>query len=204
MAGHRLGVPARALLIVAYLGLQSLAERGFTVVVTFDSAEGAREGDTKVIYKGIQVGRVTDIELANDGQHVDLTLRLDAKLEAQLGPESKLWLVGSNPSLTDLRSLKAAVAGVSIGMAPQPGPATRRFVGLSQEPAILPDAPGRTFRLDTDTLGSLRRGSTVSYRGDEVGTVVETQTTGANCSGCRFSSVRRSTGMSDRKAFSGT
>ncbi|CAN5569619.1 MlaD family protein [soil metagenome] len=172
--------PLAALLIVAYLGIQSFAERGFTVVVTFDSAEGAREGDTKVIYKGIEVGRVTDIELAQDGQHADLTLRLDRKLEAQLGPESKFWLVGSNPSLTDLRSLKAAVAGISIGMAPQPGPSTRRFVGLKQEPAIPPDTPGRAFRLDTDTLGPLRRGSTVAYRGDEVGSVVETTTTGAS------------------------
>lgn len=172
--------PLAALLIVAYLGLQSFAERGFTVVVTFDSAEGAREGDTKVIHKGIEVGRVTGISLAKDAQHADLTLRLDRKLESQLGPESKFWLIGSNPSLTDLRSLKAAVAGVSIGMAPRPGPSTRRFVGLNQEPAISPDTPGRSFRLDTDTLGPLRRGSTVSYRGDEVGTVVETMTTGAS------------------------
>ena len=107
-------------------------------------------------------------------------MRLDRKLESQLGPESKFWLVGSNPSLTDLRSLKAAVAGVSIGMAPRPGPSTRLFVGLRQEPSIPPDTPGRAFRLDTDTLGPLRRGSTVSYRGDEVGTIVETMTTGAN------------------------
>lgn len=172
--------PLAALMIVAYLGLQALVERGFTVVVTFDSAEGAREGDTKVIYKGIEVGRVTDIELANDGHHADMTLRLHRRLESQLGPESKFWLVGSNPSLTDLRSLKAAVAGVSIGMAPEPGPLTRRFVGLHQEPSISPDTPGRAFWLETDTLGPLRRGSTVSYRGDEVGSVVQTQTTGAN------------------------
>lgn len=172
-------LPLAALMFVAFLGIQSLAERGFTVVVTFPSADGAREGDTKVIYKGIEVGQVSGIELAADGQHANLTLRLDRKLESQLGPDSKFWLIGSTPSLTDLRSLKAAVAGISIGMAPKPGPSTRRFVGLAQEPSIPPDTPGRAFRLETDSLGPLRRGSTVSYRGDEVGTVVETRTTGA-------------------------
>ena len=53
--------PLAALLIVAYLGLQSFAERGFTVVVTFDSAEGAARAN-QGHYKGIEVGHVTDIE----------------------------------------------------------------------------------------------------------------------------------------------
>jgi paraquat-inducible protein B len=172
--------PLAALLIVAYLGLQGLAERGITVVVTFDSAAGAREGDTKVVYKGIDVGRVTDIGLARDGQHVDLTLRLNRNLESQLGPETKFWLVGSNPSLTDLQSLKAAVSGVSVGMAPSPGTPTRQFAGLKQEPSIPPDTAGRTFTLDTDVLRGLRRGSTVSYHGSEVGSVVDVTTTSAS------------------------
>jgi paraquat-inducible protein B len=171
--------PLAALLIVAYLGLQSFAERGFTVVVTFDSAEGAREGDTRVVYKGVDVGRVTDIQLGKDGRHADLTLRLDRKLESQLGADSKFWLVGSNPSLTDLQSLKAAVSGVYVGMVPGAGPPSRQFAGLSQEPGVSPDTPGRSFRLDTDNLGPLRRKSTIYYRGDEVGSVVDVATISA-------------------------
>lgn len=171
--------PLAALLIVGYLGLQGLADTGLTVVVTFDSADGARPRDTKVVYKGIDVGHVTDVELAKDGQHVDLTLRLNHNLGPRLGAESKFWLVGSNPSLTDLRSLKAAVSGLSIGMATGPGVPTRRFVGLKQEPAISPDTPGRTFLLDSDSIGSVRRGSTVLYHGDEVGTVIDVNPTNA-------------------------
>lgn len=171
--------PLAALLIVAYLGFRGLSERGFTVVVTFDSADNARAGDTKVVYKGIDVGRVADIELGKDGRHVDLTLRLDPKLESQLGAESKFWLVGSNPSLTDLQSLKAAVSGVYVGMAPGGGPLSRHFAGLSQEPGVSPDTPGRSFRLDTDNLGPLRRKSTIYYRGEEVGAVTDVVTISA-------------------------
>jgi paraquat-inducible protein B len=171
--------PLAALLIVGYLGLQGLADGGLTVVVTFDSADGARPRDTRVVYKGIDVGHVTDVELAKDGQHVDLTLRLNHNLGPRLGAESKFWLVGSNPSLTDLRSLKAAVSGLSIGMAAGPGEPTRRFVGLKQEPAISPDTPGRTFQLDADAIGSVRRGSTVLYHGNEIGTVVDVAATNA-------------------------
>jgi paraquat-inducible protein B len=168
-----------ALLIVAYLGLQSFADSGLTVVVTFDSADGARPRDTKVVYKGIDVGHVTDVALAKDGQHVDLTLRLNRNLESSLGADAKFWLVGSNPSLTDLRSLKAAVSGLSIGMAAGAGEPTRRFVGLKREPAIPPGTPGRAFMLDADVLGSVRRGSTVLYHNDEVGTVVDIAATTA-------------------------
>ena len=171
--------PLAALLIVGYLGLQGLVDSGLTVVVTFDSADGARPKDTKVVYKGIDVGHVTDVALAKDGQHVDLTLRLNRNLESRLGAESKFWLVGSNPSLTDLRSLKAAVSGLSIGLAVGPGEPTRRFVGLKREPAIPPDTPGRAFRLDAEVLGSVRRGSTVLYHNDEVGTVVDIAATTA-------------------------
>lgn len=171
--------PLAALLIVAYLGLQGLAEHGFTVVVTFDSAENARAGDTRVVYKGVDVGRVTDIQLAKDGRHADLTLRLDPKLEPQLGAESKFWLVGSNPSLTDLQSLKAAVSGVYVGLAPGGGPLSRKFAGLSQEPGVSPDTPGRSFRLDTENLGPLRRKSTIYYRGEEVGSVIDVATVSA-------------------------
>lgn len=163
--------PLAALLIVTYLGLRSAADRGVDVVVTFNSADGARPGDTKVIYKGIEVGHLADVALAEDGRHVDLTLRLSGRLEPLLGAQTKFWLVGSNPSLTDLKSLKAAVAGLSIGMAPGPGEPTRRFTGLNEEPVVPPDTPGRTFLLDTDMLGSVRRGSTVSYKGNDVGYV---------------------------------
>lgn len=171
--------PVAALLIVAYLGLQGLADSGLTVVVTFDSADGARPRDTRVVYKGIDVGHVTDIELAKDGKHVDLTLRLNRNLESRLGAETKFWLIGSNPSLTDLRSLKAAVSGLSIGMAAGPGEPTRRFIGLKREPAIPPDTPGRAFLLDAEVLGSVKRGSTVLYHNDEVGTVVDIAATTA-------------------------
>ena len=49
-------VPCAALLIVGYLGLRALVYQGFDVVVTFPSAAGAQVGDTKVIYRGIEVG----------------------------------------------------------------------------------------------------------------------------------------------------
>jgi len=63
-------IPLAALLIVAYLGLQALSDRGVDVVVTFKASAGARVGDTKVVYQGLEAGRVTKLQINKDGRRV--------------------------------------------------------------------------------------------------------------------------------------
>ena len=164
-------VPAAALLIIAYLGLQALAHGGVDVVVTFSSAADAKPGDTQVIYKGLSVGRVSKVKLSSDRKHVDMTLRLDPSLKPILTRDTKFWLVGAKPSLTDISSLKAALAGVSIGLAPGGGPPSRRFEGLDEPPIVLPGTAGTEFQLLSPTVGSAHPGASVFYHGDEVGKV---------------------------------
>ena len=147
-------LPVAAILIVAYLGLQALAHAGVDVVVTFDSAADARPGDTQVIYKGLSVGRVTKVALSRDHKHVDMTLRLDPSVKPALRAGTVFWLEGAKPSFTDLNSLKAALAGVTIGMAPGGGAPARHFSGLLQPPEVLPGTVGSTYELDSDAIGN--------------------------------------------------
>ncbi len=165
-------VPVAALLIIAYLGLQALAHAGVDVVVTFSSAADAKPGDTQVNYKGLSVGRVTKVALSQDRKHVDMTLRLDPALKPILRSGTKFWLVGAKPSLTDISSLKAALAGVSIGLAPGDGTPARHFDGLDEAPVVLPGTAGTEFQLLSATVGSAHPGVSVFYHGQEVGKVV--------------------------------
>ena len=87
-------LPLAAVLIVVYLGLQALAHSGVDVVVTFSSAADAKPGDTQVVYKGLNVGRVTHLGLSKDRQHVDMTLRVDPSLKPLLREGAVFWLVG--------------------------------------------------------------------------------------------------------------
>jgi paraquat-inducible protein B len=165
-------VPLAALIIVAFLGVRALAERGVEVVVTFDSGAGARVDDTKVIYQGVEAGRVTAIDINQDGHHVDMTLLLDPRSEPGLTTTTTFWLIGANPRLNDLSSVKAAVAGLTIGVAPGiGGTPTRRFKGLSEPPVVLPGTPGKSYLLSCDTLSTTRVGSSIYFRGQEVGRV---------------------------------
>ena len=174
-------IPLAALLIVAYLGLRAISDRGVDVVVTFASAAGARVGDTKVIYQGLDAGRVTKVELNPDGRRVDMTLRLIPRARVVLNTNTRFWLVGAKPSLADIDSVRAALAGVTIGVSPgEGGVPTRHFVGLQQPPVVDPQTKGTAYTLVTHVIGPVRNGSTVLYHGQEIGKVVSTRFTGVD------------------------
>ena len=164
-------LPLAALLVVGFLGLRALAHAGVDVVVTFGTAADAKAGDTQVVYKGLVVGRVTKVALSPDRHHVDMTLRLDPSVKTLLRTGTKFWLTGAKPSLTDLSSLKAAVAGVTVGMEPGSGEPTRHFMGLEQAPWVLPGTKGATYVLTSDQVGAARPGANVFYHGFEAGKV---------------------------------
>ncbi|THD79316.1 MAG: MCE family protein [Phenylobacterium sp.] len=166
-------VPLAALIIVAYLGAQAFAQRGVDVVVTFESAHGARAGDTPVVYKGVRIGRVTKIEISRDVRHVDMTLRLEPRTREALRDGAKFWMIGADPSLADLSSLTAVVSGVSIGASPGSGAPRRHFVGLDAPPPVPPGEPGSYYFLEGAELGAARVGAGVYYQGLEVGRLTQ-------------------------------
>lgn len=171
--------PLAALILVAYLGLQAYAQRGIDVQVTFDSGAGVRAGGTQVFYKGVVAGRVTRVELNPDGRRFDMTLRLDPRAKPVLVTGTVFAFIGAKPSLTDISSIRAALAGVSIGLYPSDyGAPTRRFVGLDEPPIVPPRSSGRTIMLSTRDPGSIQRGSDVSYHSIAVGKVMSVRLDG--------------------------
>ncbi len=164
-------VPLAALIIVGYLGLQAISQRGVTVVVTFSSSGFFIVWETKVIYKGVTVGHVVHIAIAPDGKHVDMALRLTPLAKPVLRDTAKFWLIGAQPSLTDFSSIKAAVSGVTIGISPGTGAPRRRFTGLDRPPPVPPDTPGAFYVLHGEQIGQTQMGAGVFYHGLEVGRV---------------------------------
>jgi paraquat-inducible protein B len=174
-------LPLSALLVVAYLGIQALAHRGVEAVVTFASASGAKPGDTKVVYQGLEVGSVAKVSLNKDGRRVDMVLRLDPRAAPVLNTSTRFWLIGAKPNLADIDSVRAALAGVTIGMAPGPGgDPTRHFVGLEQPPIVTPGTKGQAYVLNSKVLGPVRAGAVVLYHGQEIGKVTATRFNGVD------------------------
>jgi paraquat-inducible protein B len=167
-------IPILALLIVGYLGVKTVLNRGEVVTVTFSRAAGAKPGETQVLYQGIQAGRVLNIVPNADGRRLDFQLRLVPAAKNGLNTNARFWLIGANPNLTDLSSLRAVFSGVAIGYAPGDGgePADR-FEGLDHAPLILPGDKGTRYTLHAHALNSIHEGSIVLFHGQPIGTATE-------------------------------
>ncbi len=172
-------IPLAALIIVGYLGVRALINRGEIVTVTFLRAAGAKPGVTKVLYQGIEAGQLTKIEPNADGRRLDFHLRLVPAAKSGLNTNARFWLIGANPNLTDLSSLKAVVSGVAIGYAPgEGGEPADQFEGLDQAPLILPGDKGTRYSLGAHSLNSIHEGSIVLFHGQAIGKIVEVQFNG--------------------------
>jgi paraquat-inducible protein B len=174
------GIPLVALLIVGYLGIRALFNRGEVVTVTFSRAAGARAGMTKVLYQGIEAGQVIKIQPNADGRRLDFVLRLVPAAKSGLNANARFWLIGANPNFSDLSSLKAVVSGVAIGYAPgEGGEPVDHFQGLDQAPLILPGDKGTRYRLHAHSLNSIHEGSIVLYHGQAIGKIIGIQFDGS-------------------------
>lgn len=164
-------VPIAALIIVGWLALRGIINRGPEVTVTFASAGGIKAGDTKVRYRGLDVGAVEDVRLAKDLSHVVVTLRLEGNFEKALTQGTRFWIVGANVGLENFAALKTIVSGPYIAIDPGPGKPTRHFTGLEQPAPVAAETAGTRFVLHAHELDSLKQGATVKYLGLDVGVV---------------------------------
>lgn len=168
------GIPIAALVVVAYLGVRAVINRGEVVTVTFTRAAGAKAGVTKVLYQGVEAGHLTKIEPNADGRRLDFHLRLVPAAKNGLNSNARFWLIGANPNFSDLSSLKAVVSGVAIGYAPgEGGEPEDRFEGLDQAPLILPGDKGTRYSLGAHSLNSIHEGSIVLFHGQVIGKIIE-------------------------------
>ncbi|HWF97595.1 MAG TPA: MlaD family protein [Steroidobacteraceae bacterium] len=164
-------VPLAAVAIVLWLLLRSLASRGIDVTVTYDDAAGMQAGDTRVVYHGLEVGRVTSVALASDDWHVIVHLDIDRQLEPKITTGTRFVLEGAHPSFSDISSLRALIAGPTIILVPGPGRPARQFTGTEGGPRETL-AVSLPYRVSFDgAVGQLEPRSPVRLRGFTVGEV---------------------------------
>jgi len=164
-------VPIAAVGIVLWLLLRSISSRGIDVTVTYNDAAGMQPGDTRVIYHGLEVGRVTSVALASDDWHVVVHLDIDRQLAPKINTGTRFVLEGVHPSLSDVSSLRALIAGPTIVMVPGPGEPALAFVGSEGGPRQTL-AVALPYLVSFDgAVGQLKAHAPVTLRGFTVGEV---------------------------------
>ncbi|WP_417828743.1 intermembrane transport protein PqiB [Thalassospira sp.] len=169
-------VPLVALIVGGWLLWRDIVSKGPEITVSFQTAEGMTAGKTAVRYRDVDVGQVTAINLADDLDHVVLTIRMNADLKEHLTDKTRFWVVRPRVSARGITGLETIVSGAYIEVAPdKTGEETFEFQG-EEEPQFIPnEEDGTRFVLTADELGSLGEGTPVLLRGIEVGEVLDTE-----------------------------
>lgn len=166
-------IPVIAMLIGGWLAYKGLSEKGLTVTISFESADGLEAGKTKVKYKDVEIGQVETIRFNADLSQVLVTAELVKETGPYLKENTRFWVVRPRVTASGVSGLGTIFSGAYIGMDPgKEGESARRFQGLEIPPVVTTGMPGRDFLLKASTLGSLEVGSPVYYRQIQVGQVI--------------------------------
>jgi paraquat-inducible protein B len=165
-------VPVVAAGLVIWLAWRALADRGPLITIEFKAAEGLQAGQTKIQHRDVDVGTVESVELTPDLLRVVVRARMTRQAVPFLNEKTRFYVVAPHVGVGGISGLSTIVSGSYIEMVPgRDGKPERNFVALDEPPILPPDAQGRFFTLESVDLGSLTRGSPISYHGVSVGEV---------------------------------
>jgi len=114
-------LPIIALLIASWLLWTNYQERGTTITINFQTADGIVPGRTPIRYQGVEVGTVQGIELSDDYRSIRIKASIKSDMRDALRENTQFWLVTPKASLAGVSGLDALVGGNYIGMMPGDG-----------------------------------------------------------------------------------
>lgn len=149
------------------------AQAGVVARVVFEDYEGLQAETTPVIYKGMRVGEILQLQIEPGLQQAEAILSIDPMMEPHLVEGAQFWVVKPSVSLAGVSGLEALVKGNYIAMRPGSlGKKPRRdFVALLSPPPPEYGMAGRTLTLTAESLGSIEVGSPLLYKQVKVGAV---------------------------------
>jgi paraquat-inducible protein B len=165
-------IPIVAALIAAWLAYKTISERGPTIQITFQTAEGLEAGKSKIRFKDVEIGSVDAIHISDDLSHVIVSAEMANETAEHLNAETRFWVVRPRLTASGVSGLGTLVSGAYIEMDPGGGEQTRAFEGLEQPPVVRANVPGTEYLLRSSKLGSLTAGTPIYYRGVPVGEVL--------------------------------
>lgn len=164
-------VPIIALGVAGWMMYREWRNHGPEITIEFADGTGLESGQTKVDYKGVVVGQVTDVDLTDDLGGVSVRVQL-ARSAASIAREgTQFWIVQPQIGFGGISGLDTLLKGSHLGVVLGHGAAATHFVGLENPPAMEKTDEGRAFLLLTERLGGLQVRAPVFYRDVKVGEV---------------------------------
>ncbi len=148
-------------------------QRGTEITIKVDRADGLHPGTT-IRYKGLDVGKVEDVDLTSDLQAVMLTARITEVPDKIARVGTEFWVVKPEVGLIKTSNLETLVTGQYLEVLPaskSTGP-QKSFVALKAPPNASARDEGLSVVLSAPRRGSIKPGVPVTYREVTVGKVM--------------------------------
>jgi paraquat-inducible protein B len=166
-------IPIVAALIGLLLIYRVITESGPTITISFKEGSGLEAGKTKVKFKDVEVGKVSDVALKDDLSGVIATVEMTRDASVYMTDKTRFWVVRPRISAGSVSGLGTLFSGAYIGIDPsREGKRAKSFVGLERPPVVQSDEPGSDFNLHANKLGGIDFGTPVYYKQIQVGQVV--------------------------------
>jgi paraquat-inducible protein B len=166
-------LPALVIVVAGFVAVQQKLAEGPSIDIYFQGADGIEANKTKIRYKDVDIGDVTDIHVSKDRKKVVVTARIHRDAREYLVEDTRFWVVRPRFAGGSISGLGTLVSGAYISVDIGRSSVERRnFEGLEVPPIVTADLPGREFVLHAEDIGSLSVGSTVFYRHISAGQVV--------------------------------
>ena len=162
---------AACAVIAVGLVITSLRTQGTLIHIRFEEGHGLKAGDT-LHYRGIDVGTVTKVLVANDMQGVDVAIQLGQGNERLAVEGSEFWIQRARLRLGQVTGLDTVLGAKYVGVLPGSDSTKpkRKFTGL-ETPLGITEGGATEIRIQFPAGEGLEVGDPVRHRGISVGEV---------------------------------
>jgi paraquat-inducible protein B len=165
-------VPLLALIVGGWLIYQYYAKLGPMVTITFKNSGGLEPKQSQVKFRDVKVGSVEKIEILKEKEGVKVYVRINKDVTPFLNENTKFWIVKPEIDLGKVRGLDALMSGAYIQMYSKLGDKElREFKGLEEQPLVLKEENGKTFKLISQNSYDFSEGTPVYFKQIKVGRV---------------------------------
>ncbi len=147
-----------------------------SISIIFDDVEGVKKDFSQLTYKGVDIGKVTDVSLtANHKVKVKALIYSDYDSFAKEG--TKFFLKKPRISFQEIANAGSTIMAVNIGVIKGYGKHKSNFKGFDSQPSISKSHFGTIFKVYDSTASSVNVDAPVYYKNVQIGKVLKVDLT---------------------------
>lgn len=154
----------------------SALQAGNLITLVCENGMGI-SSQTLVKYRGLEIGRVSDVSLDRDMTHLVIKAAIRRRYQTLLREDTEFWLVKPHLGLAQTKNLETLITGTYFTLKPGKGKPEKTFRVRGRPPDVIEVKKGLPITLEAERLGSIKPDDPVYYRQIKVGKVT----------GCRLS-----------------